>query len=530
MQRSTHRAIATLAVVLGTLWLAAPAQASGAHPATTGAPSLTSPSSVVLRGRAISLLGSNLQPSAAYTLSADYGEFSQGSKTETESTDSSGAFRTQYYLPSDVAASSVTLALTDAGTGDPVTSLTVPVSAPIGYLIGPVCPRAPVWLRGAGLLDGSYQVSSTSGVFDVTSVTASDGYLQPFPELWLTTIPAQGFTITLTRSDTGEVVVSELEKQSASQVQSWSWTPWTRTIEASCFSSGEQVHVQPAAGITAPATVIAPGNGSVRVSFGMHLASQPSLPTSYGQLSGSESGQTANAVDRDNSGVPGTTLLAGQNLTSRNHAPLSSDMLASPASGYTFQMNNGNAAVMAWAADGSSHPIWRLDHLYLPEDGSSLKLLTNGNLVLYRPSGQVRWQTGTAGTGSANRLVMQQNGNLVLSTNTGALVWSKDTGQVRDAQGLLSYAYLASSRYRSAVYINGLVHQKSSSGQLIGSAGRTVYLQRYLNGHWQNVLARTSNSNGQLSVGFIQSAVYQYRLLVLPTANTAGTASGSTLR
>ena len=147
-------------------------------------------------------------------------------------------------------------------------------------------------------------------------------------------------------------------------------------------------------------------------------------------------------------------------------------------------------------------------------------MLTNGNLVLYRPNGQVRWQTGTAGTGNANRLVMQQNGNLVLSTNAGALVWSSRT----PARSATPTAWSATPTWPapgsgSAVYVNGLVHQKSSAGQLIASAGRTVYLQRYLNGRWQNVLARTTASHGQLSVGFIQSTVYQYRLLVLPAAS-----------
>lgn len=516
-----------LAAAVSILWLAVPAQAavSRAHSAAAGTPSLTSPSSAVHRGIPLNLLGSDLQPSTSYTLSADYGEFGSGTKTEAESTDSAGVFRTQYYLPSDVTASSITLTLTDAGSGDPVASLILPVAAPAGGLDHPVCPGSELTLDSWGYLDGSYQLSSTAGSFNVTSVTATDGYL-PFPQLWISTIPAQGFTVTVTRSDSGEVVFTDFERQDAPRFFTWSRTPWNRTMVADCFRPGETVQVQPAAGITAPATVTADAHNEVRVPFTVHPTSQPYRPAAYGLLSGSISGQSGSVTDSDST-VPGTTLLAGQSLT--NQAPVN-DMLASPATGYTFQLNNGNAAVLAWAADGSSHSIWRMDNRNLPESGSNLKLLSDGNLVMYRPNGQLRWQTGTAGTGSANRLVMRQNGNLVLSTSTGALVWSKDTGQVRNAQGLISYAYLASSRTGAAVYVNGLVHQKNNAGQLIASADRTVYLQRYLNGHWQNVLARTTGGHGQLSVGFIQPAVYQYRLLVLPTASTSGTASGSIIR
>ena len=52
-----------------------------------------------------------------------------------------------------------------------------------------------------------------------------------------------------------------------------------------------------------------------------------------------------------------------------------------------------------------------------------------------------------------------------------------------------SYGYLAISRSGVAVYANALVHQDSATG-IADSPNRTVYLQRLLSGHWQNVLAR----------------------------------------
>ena len=145
----------------------------------------------MLRGAWHQHAGSNLQPSTSYTLSADGGGFGNSSQDQDgESTDPAGTFHTRYYLPSDVTASSVTLSLTDPGTGDPVASLTVPVRRPIGRLERPVCPSArPVSLIGVGFLDGSYQLSSTSGSFNVTTVTASGGYLSPCPELQMPAIP-----------------------------------------------------------------------------------------------------------------------------------------------------------------------------------------------------------------------------------------------------------------------------------------------------------------------------------------------------
>ena len=91
----------------------------------------------------------------------------------------------------------------------------------------------------------------------------------------------------------------------------------------------------------------------------------------------------------------------------------------------------------------------------------------------------------------------------------------------------LTSAYIASSRQRSAVYINGLVKQQA--GRIITrSAGRTVYLQRFIGGHWANVLSRRTDANGQMAVGFIQNTVYSYRLYVLATATATAAISATT--
>lgn len=94
-----------------------------------------------------------------------------------------------------------------------------------------------------------------------------------------------------------------------------------------------------------------------------------------------------------------------------------------------------------------------------------------------------------------------------------------------------TWDYIASSRAGRAVYINTLIHQYSSSFNGVASgAGRVSYLQRYNAGTWQNLLARTSNSTGRWTVGFIQTKVYQYRIVTLETGTAWGTHSASTFR
>jgi hypothetical protein len=90
-------------------------------------------------------------------------------------------------------------------------------------------------------------------------------------------------------------------------------------------------------------------------------------------------------------------------------------------------------------------------------------------------------------------------------------------------------AYIASSRQGTAVYINGLVKQQTGS-TITRSAGRTVYLQRFINGGWQSMLTRTANSTGQIAVGFVQTHSYSYRLYITAAATATAATSGPTFR
>jgi hypothetical protein len=97
------------------------------------------------------------------------------------------------------------------------------------------------------------------------------------------------------------------------------------------------------------------------------------------------------------------------------------------------------------------------------------------------------------------------------------------------SQAAITAAYLASSRTGSAVYINGLVKQ-ATGGVWTRSANRTVYLQRYLDGHWQTLLARTTNAQGQIAVGFVQSRTLPYRLYVAASTTAHAATSASSTR
>ena len=88
--------------------------------------------------------------------------------------------------------------------------------------------------------------------------------------------------------------------------------------------------------------------------------------------------------------------------------------------------------------------------------------------------------------------------------------------------------YASSSRSGAAVYVNGLMHRWSSSG-LSDPSGAVMYLQRFINGGWQNMLARTT-AGGHVTVGFVQRAVYQYRWVSTETSTAWSGRSASTVR
>ena len=91
-----------------------------------------------------------------------------------------------------------------------------------------------------------------------------------------------------------------------------------------------------------------------------------------------------------------------------------------------------------------------------------------------------------------------------------------------------TWAYSASSRRGKIVYVHGLVHQWDLS-TLDAPSGRKVYLQRYIHGGWQTMLSRTT-VGGQVTVGFVQTAVHQYRWTVAESTQAWAATSASTFR
>ena len=117
-------------------------------------------------------------------------------------------------------------------------------------------------------------------------------------------------------------------------------------------------------------------------------------------------------------------------------------------------------------------------------------------------------------------------GAIVLALLAG--LWSASAAQAspQAAGAVSSFAYISTARQGAAVYANALIKQNSPAG-LIRSANRTAYLQRNLDGHWQTVLSRVTNASGTFAVGFISTANYQYRYVVLPSAGALGATSSA---
>ncbi|HJQ00061.1 MAG TPA: hypothetical protein VJ851_00535 [Jatrophihabitans sp.] len=142
--------------------------------------------------------------------------------------------------------------------------------------------------------------------------------------------------------------------------------------------------------------------------------------------------------------------------------------------------------------------------------GQTMRQLFQGNLASNPEDfGLISWNEITEGT------------YIAPMTRYGQQDLSSVAALTKTNYSFPTYTYVASSRWRSAVYINGLV--KSFSAQPASAAragGVTIYLQRKMNGSWQTMLGRTSNGVGTMAVGFIQPSVFEYRLVALPTPVT----------
>jgi hypothetical protein len=126
-------------------------------------------------------------------------------------------------------------------------------------------------------------------------------------------------------------------------------------------------------------------------------------------------------------------------------------------------------------------------------------------------------------TRAARRAVV---GTIVLTLAAGLGLAPDAQAGPQAAGAVSSFAYISTARQGAAVYANALIKQNSPTG-VVRSANRTAYLQRNLDGHWQTVLSRVTNASGTFAVGFISTANYQYRYVVMPSAGALGATSAA---
>jgi len=130
-----------------------------------------------------------------------------------------------------------------------------------------------------------------------------------------------------------------------------------------------------------------------------------------------------------------TTLYAGHWLTAGGYYESLGSALQSSDHRFALALSPDFVQIEEVALLNGSHGpdsnttgIWFRDdptgYYQSNTDHSTLKMQTDGNLVLRTSSGHVLWASGTAHTGANNYLVMQTDGNLVMYTSARKAVWA----------------------------------------------------------------------------------------------------------
>jgi hypothetical protein len=215
------------------------------------------------------------------------------------------------------------------------------------------------------------------------------------------------------------------------------------------------------------------------------------------------------------------------------HNPQSFQQISSLAAAVRGSGPNPDGSAKTWIAPlapGYDKQLAGGSNCVPRDGGQTLQRLYQGNLASNPDDfGLISWNEITEGTYIAPMTRYGQQDLAVVAAITKTS-YSVPTSTVPSST-FPTYTYVASSRWRTAVYVNGLVKSYSSQPQsALRAPGITIYLQRYLNGKWQTMLGRRSDSAGAIAVGFIQPAVYQYRLVTLATSNTLAGRSASTVR
>lgn len=388
-------------------------------------------------------------------------------------------------------------------------------------------------IDGSGFTPGQdYQLSVTQGSFESGTLTADQyGRLTATLDVPADLKPNNDITITAAATSAPDTVVTMLtlggfqpSSVRASGQAAYpaldAYPPNSQLIlDTRCFQPGENVALSSPQLNLGPATIkYVVGSGFIKATvLAVHATGMATVT-----VTGTVSGHQASTVIS----TGGNVLDAGAELDQQG-----SGQLISASGGYRMLLNSFDIYVCHFPPVHSqdfcdqtwSTPITPEWDAY----PATLHLRSDGDLVLLNGPYQ-NWSTGTVGTG--NRLTLRDDGDLALTSSRGDLLWSSNTGLVHGPAGAVSAAYIAGSRSGRVVYVNGLVKQWAGAGQLVRSPHRLVYLQRYLDRRWQNVLARTTDGAGQFTVGFIQPSPQLYRLIVAGTTGLTGARSAILVR
>jgi hypothetical protein len=289
------------------------------------------------------------------------------------------------------------------------------------------------------------------------------------------------------------------------------------TLTGSCYQLGESLQISSPQLSLGPVGVTYRPDGDAAISA--KVLAVPLTGTATVTVTGNASGRQA--VAKVSTG--GNVLNAGTQLEDPGGGQLVSAsgsyrLLMEPGGFYLCHLpptRPGSLCDRTWTMPFS--------HTSAQPMVTALQMQSNGNLAIHYsvdPGGWT-WSTGTGGIG--NRLVLRDDGTLAVTSARGDLQWTSKLGLLRGPAGYLTIPYIAGSR--AGLYVNGLIKRWNGAGQLARCAHCLVYLQRYLNGGWQYVVARTTDGAGQVAVGFIQTTVYRYRWKVAYAPDLTGSIS-----
>lgn len=154
--------------------------------------------------------------------------------------------------------------------------------------------------------------------------------------------------------------------------------------------------------------------------------------------------------------TPGDTLTSGHMLVASYYGDSPRSQLRSRNGEFTLIVTGTSAAVdqTLYYADGTTGGMsiwWQFAYPtgYDLNDKTTLRMQSDGNLVLLSSTRRLIWQSHTAHTGTHNYLRLLDNGNLVIRTAQGRTVWQSGTTRAMFGPGaVISSGRVLVNRYR----------------------------------------------------------------------------------